>query len=247
MSILGDISSRQEDLRNRLNEWRSTLSKPKLSGFDESKENIPTHTSNVNTLLRGPIKTVKSEPADSLLSTLRIELDKIHVKEQEDARLRVQEKAELDSLRAEKESLKEENSKINIMLQDSTGRLQLAVDEINRLNFMNSCLEQQVSEWQCKMSTHVSNIKDMQIIKDREKDLLYRARKDREREVKTLKESHVSEKKMWLKEKNAYELQSQDVMSNMVMQMENLQKIAFEKINALELEIVQLKSVNLNA
>jgi hypothetical protein len=202
--------------------------------------------------LRASSRTVKPEPADSLLNTLQIELDKIHIKEQEDARLRMQERAELESLRAEKEKralalnredekLEIEKSKFTAMQQEMTGRLQSAVDEINRLNFLNSCLEQAVSEWKSKMSTHVSNIKDMQIIKDREKDLLYRARKDREREVKTLKESHNCEKKAWLKEKALFEDQQQTLMSGMVGQMENLQKVAFEKINALEHELAQLK------
>ena len=249
MSIFGDVHVRQADLRSRLMEWRQTFSqqqqrggnKCKDVGFGEAKENV-----NVNVMTqiqqqqKPQNRPAKLEPVDSMVKTLQFELEKLHIKEQDEARIRVEERAELESLRAEKDSVMMERFKIDTLdsnLKNSQSRLQFAVDEINRLNFQNSCLEQQVTEWKGKMSTHVSNVKDMQIIKDREKDLLYRARKDREREVKALKEAHNVEKKNWIKEKMAYEQQSETMMANMVMQMENLQKVAFERIHALELEL----------
>ena len=90
-------------------------------------------------------------------------------------------------------------------LQKTQARLGLAMQHINEMAFEKSVMEQQLAEWKNKISTHVSNVREMAMIKQREKDLLQRARRDREREFRTLKENFEKEKNSLLKEKKSYE------------------------------------------
>ena len=108
------------------------------------------------------------------------------------------------------------------------------MDAVNRLNFEKACMEQQLAEWKGKISTHVSNVKEMAAIRDREKDIVYRARKDREREVKLLKVAHAKEKTALQKDYAALEQKSNEMVIQLNAQMQNLRAVALEKIALLE-------------
>jgi len=110
---------------------------------------------------------------------------------------------------------------------------------VNELHFEKACLDQQLAEWKGKISTHVSNVKEMAQVRDREKDIVYRARKDREREVKLLKEAHANEKKVQQKERVALEKRSDDMVAQLNAQMQSLRTTALEKIALLERQLAQ--------
>jgi hypothetical protein len=112
MNSLGDVTLRQKDLRCRLLEWRSALAqRDQKDGFAESKEckekenNKPSE--NVRCIPVDFAKTKKlgkKEPVDALVRSLHLELEKQRVKEQQEAKVREEEHAELLQLRAERES-----------------------------------------------------------------------------------------------------------------------------------------------
>jgi hypothetical protein len=236
MSALGDISLRQQELRSKLMGFRNRANRDN-SGFGESKENFVPN-SNIR---------VKKSSVDSMAKLLQNQLDSSLDQEKRDELARKEEKEELEKLRAEvklraleKERLAANNSKME-RLQASQSKtkaqLDMAMEHINELTFEKSIIEQQLKEWKNKISIHTSNVKEMQIVRQREKDLLYRARKDREREVKILKEGFEAEKKAMLREKRDYEEKSEQAVSNMAAQMQRLQVMAMDKIAQLENEI----------
>jgi len=180
MSSLGDVSSRQNDLRSRLLEWRTTLAqRDQKEGFYESKEckDNENHKSSEN--IRKQCESKK--PVDALVKNLHVELEKLRIKEQQDHMVRNKEKAELLKLRAEREiflterfrsdALEENVELLRENLGVSQSRLELAIDELNCVTFEKACMDQQLAEWKKKISTYTSNVKEMATIKDREKDI----------------------------------------------------------------------------
>ena len=237
MIPLGNVSSRQEDLRNRLHEWRSTLAnRERINGFSESKENQAPSKADFSS------QKLKVNHVDSMVNVLHVELERMLTKEQQDERTRVEEKAELLRLREERETLLMERFKNNTLqesLQVTQKRLELAMDAYNALNFEKSCLEEQVKEWKNKISTYKSNVNEIKVIKDREKEIIYRARKDREREVKLLKEAHNKEIKSILNEKKVLEQNCDEIVMQLNLQMEKLHTTALNKIAQLEEKLAQ--------
>ena len=237
MIPLGNVSSRQADLRNKLLEWRSTLAtSERISGFSERKENqVPSNVDSSS-------QKLKVNPVDSMVNVLHVELERLLTKEQQDERIRAEEKSELLQLRAERENLLMESFKNDTLkesLQLTQKRLELAMNAYNELNFEKSCAEEQVKEWKNKISTYTSNINEMKVIRDREKDIIYRARKDREREVKLLKDVHNKEIKSLLKEKKELEQNCDEIVLQLNLQMEKLHITALDKIAQLEEKLAQ--------
>ena len=229
---LGDITSLQKDLRQKLLVFRRKVREEPEDGglgFGESK----------------------TSKDDSMAKLLKNQLDSCIDEELRDQEARKEEREELKKLRAEmkcradmKKRAQDNASKIlnlEANLQKTQARLDLAMQYINEMTFEKSVMEQQLAEWKNKISTHVSNVKEMAIIKQREKDLLQRARRDREREFRTLKESFEKEKNMLLKEKKGYEEKSNAAVERMAAEMQKLQSTAMGKIRDLESELLELR------
>jgi len=186
MRSLGDVSSRQKDLRDRLLAHRNTLTeRDQKEGFSESKECIEkenrTYSESVDK------RSDSKKPVEGLVRNLHVELERMVRKERQEQLTRSEEKAELLQLRAERESflmerfrgdsLKDTVDALKQNLETANTRLELAMDELNCVTFEKACMDQQVAEWKKKISTYTSNVKEMATIKDREKDIgtYYRA------------------------------------------------------------------------
>jgi len=248
MSALGDITFRKNELRDRLASFRNKAREGRVEGCDESKENIGENypRSNSSYSSKGG-NAFGKRPVDSMTKMLQSQLDSAIDQERRDQQAREEEKEELERLRTEVKSRSEERQRavaaasaaeeLKSSLTKQTKRLELAMQRVNELTFERSVMQQQVEEWREKMSTHVSNVKEMAVVRQREKDLLYRARKDREREVKTLKEAHLEEKKRMTLAHRAHEASTEDALVSMTAQMQQLQMTALDKIQRLEKEL----------
>ena len=242
MSALGDITFRQNELRDRLACFRTKVREVKVGPgsscgpSEESKENRSDNYRNFG-----------NRPVDSMTKMLQSQLDSVIEGEKRDQQAREEEKEELQRLRSEVKNRSEERQRavaaasategLKTSLTKQTARLELAMQRVNELTFERSVMQQQVEEWREKMSTHVSNVKEMAVVRQREKDLLYRARKDREREVKTLKEAHEQEKKRMNLAHRANEERGEEAVASMAAQMQQLQLMALDKIQRLEKEL----------
>lgn len=196
-------------------------------------------------------RVFKDPQVDSMAKLLKNQLDSCIDEELRDQEARKEEREELKKLRAEmkyrvaeKKRAQDNASKmlnLEANLQKTQARLGLAMQHINEMAFEKSVMEQQLAEWKNKISTHVSNVREMAMIKQREKDLLQRARRDREREFRTLKENFEKEKNSLLKEKKSYEEKSNTAAERVAAEMQKLQCTAMGKIRDLESEISELR------